>query len=950
MNEIVAAIIAEFAKTLVMRVGASLVGPKYSPDDVDLDIGLYVFTTPGGDQIGFDHTQLEAIKVFLGSPEVTALTQAYVAVGAYDRRSRAGEWAEAIVTSFHELFTGAVTSVPNINNQASEIVWELVTLAIRKVLPASEVIARVPKEDLRQLFEPDRGLLEDTPAPLYIRLLIGISNEPSKLVRLRQLCSDISRAVEQAAREIPLEHTQDNHRIANNDLYIRRQLTPTKKAFDGHGETVSLEDPYPGTNLVVIGHPGAGKSTLARKLALSLAERPDRDIAPIIVKCRDFTASSTQIPLEQIAATVNMYPGISVEPRDVEDLLAAGRLFVVFDGVDELVDIQQRRQQIAAIELLSGTFPLASFLCTTRKIGYESASFAGLRFNVLELQEYTSAQVREYVSKWFALMGRSQIDTASFLRESAEIAEIRRNPLMLSLLCTLYRVRGYIPMNRHDVYRDCAELLFYGWDSLRHIPQPVDHRRYGRTLMEELAIFFYRFPRASAGVEEDQLTGLIATYFRDTAGVEASESVQRASDFLSFCATRAWLLTAVGHNSRGKRLFAFTHRTFMEFYAAEALSRRTSSEDEILDVILEEYRKNPSSVLPDLIVQAYENKSYRGAEVLLRRLLREGKEGRKVSFNSHYPLCLRILNSTPVGAPLVKDVLASAVNAWSPFVDRSDKAPFVSLLQLYKDPRVICQRILEGEEPEVLSGGKLLRAQAGFLQRWAHLWFLGETDSFHDDWISTVESIATNEAVFDAIDDASAVWYLVLAGRRSIVQQRGDMPPLFASCFGNWTAGPFLHSMQRIAAGTVGGQEHDIFGVAERGLAKRTVPLQGSETFDRVLAQLVPNMPDIAADSELVKKYPLTMLWLSCMASEASFTGVHTFHEVMLAAYDDDFLARLIRCRLETLEGADFVAEEMLDVPTRRDDLFRVLSSMWPKWVSSWARGRLSICRDVSRQ
>src|SRR5262249_43675637 len=163
--------------------------------------------------------------------------------------------------------------------------------------------------------------------------------------------------------------------------------------------------------------------------------------------------------------------------------------------------------------------------------------------------------------------------------------EIRRNPLMLSLLCTLYRVRGYIPMNRLDVYKSCADLLFFSWDAMRHIPQPVDHRRYGHNLMEEIADLFFKFPSTSAGIVGGQLQRLIATFFVDTAGVEPDDARRRAQEFLEFCAGRAWLLTATGYNDRGIRLFSFTHRTFMEFYAAEAMVRRAANHDAVLQTI-----------------------------------------------------------------------------------------------------------------------------------------------------------------------------------------------------------------------------------------------------------------------------------------------------------------------------------------------------------------------------
>lgn len=343
---------------------------------------------------------------------------------------------------------------------------------------------------------------------------------------------------------------------------------------------------------------------MLNRLANTIANREDKSLAPILVRCREHAANPEPSATEIIQRSIASQFDLRFARRQVEYLLAVGRAFVIFDGIDEITEIPQRRKLIRSIELLASAYPLASVICTSRKVGYENAHFLEGRFPTFDLQEFSSYQVEEYAARWFSAMGRSRSDVVGFLNESSEVHEIRRNPLMLSLLCALYKIRGYIPMNQRDVYRQCADLLFHTWDSLRHIPQPVDHKRYGHSLMEELASFFYKFPPSGSGIEEKQLTGLVATFFADTAAVNDTDAKRRAREFLNYCAGRAWLLSAVGTSSRGDRLFSFTHRTFMEYYASEAIVRRSSSREDVLNAILDAYGKNPSAVLPDLIVQA----------------------------------------------------------------------------------------------------------------------------------------------------------------------------------------------------------------------------------------------------------------------------------------------------------------------------------------------------------
>ena len=266
---------------------------------------------------------------------------------------------------------------------------------------------------------------------------------------------------------------------------------------------------------------------------------------------------------------------------------------------------------------------------------------------------------------------------------------------MLSLLCMLYRARGYIPQNRLEVYRECADLLFRRWDSLRHIEQPFDHRRFGLHLMQELARFYYTSQAAQSGVEEGQLLRIISQFLQDVAGIEPSEADGRSRAFLDFCADRAWLLTIKGSNDRGVRLFGFTHRTFMEYFAAEAIVRRADGVEEIAQEVIRAFDRDPSSVITDVIVQSADVKTYRGAEEVLNELLRVGREQRKLS-DKYLALCLRILNCSPVSGKVTRRLIKSVIDFWNQelAIDGTSQSS-LALFSLYRDPREHVVALLE---------------------------------------------------------------------------------------------------------------------------------------------------------------------------------------------------------------------------------------------------------------
>jgi hypothetical protein len=139
----------------------------------------------------------------------------------------------------------------------------------------------------------------------------------------------------------------------------------------------------------------------------------------------------------------------------------------------------------------------------------------------------------------------------------------------------------------------------------------------------------------------------------------------------------------MGTNERGQRLFGFTHRTFFEYFTAEALSRQARDLKDICDHILTAHEADPSSVLPELLAQAYEERVADGARdafkelcarsapaALLLRLMNGSLLARSVR-RLGFATVLREYASDPssLRTPAFAAMLALDSNAFSQFVD-----------------------------------------------------------------------------------------------------------------------------------------------------------------------------------------------------------------------------------------------------------------------------------------
>jgi hypothetical protein len=330
--------------------------------------------------------------------------------------------------------------------------------------------------------------------------------------------------------------------------------------------------------VVVLGDPGAGKSTFAVKLAHDLAGDAFADFqarVPFLVVVREHAEAlrTRHRPLAALLEDVARAP-YNISPPDdaIEYLLLSGVAVVIIDGVDELGDAESRRRLAELVEAFAHQYPLVSIVVTTRIVGYDEAALDSELFPGIRIAPFTEEQVADYAGRWFTLEQDEPDLALSFLTESDGISDLRSNPLVLSLLCSLYESKHYIPINRAQIYENCAELLFERWDQGRGMAVPMRFGTHLRPAVARLAWRMFTDPSAGQLFSREQAADLLIEYMLEERFDDWTEAAAAATDFLDHCAGRAWLLTEMGIRD-GQRVYGFTHRTFLEYFTAVHLTR-----------------------------------------------------------------------------------------------------------------------------------------------------------------------------------------------------------------------------------------------------------------------------------------------------------------------------------------------------------------------------------------
>ncbi|MFB9410298.1 NACHT domain-containing protein [Dactylosporangium matsuzakiense] len=219
----------------------------------------------------------------------------------------------------------------------------------------------------------------------------------------------------------------------------------------GVDELARLVSELPARQVVVIGEPGVGKSTLAVLLTLALlARRSDGDPVPVLLTTGSWDPRREHLDAFLVRRLGELYP--SVRPGAALRLIDRGLLVPVLDGLDEMAGPVQALAVAALSEAIGRDRPL---VLTSRAEEYERAvAGAGVqpaRAAVVEIEPIGVGDAAAY------LLGGRMDGAARWATVTEHLhahpdgvpASVFRSPLMLYLARTAYR----------DTRRDPGELL-----------------------------------------------------------------------------------------------------------------------------------------------------------------------------------------------------------------------------------------------------------------------------------------------------------------------------------------------------------------------------------------------------------------------------------------------------------------------------------------------------------
>ncbi len=386
------------------------------------------------------------------------------------------------------------------------------------------------------------------------------------------------RAVVNLERE--LEYASAAEAREDPKLHDRSRETPLALAF----RTASQHRKARG--LVILGDPGAGKTTQLRRMARTCVldghgpaelELP-ADVLPVFLPLRylqpdDLDQEYPIALLQRAAAQLDSATGVT--PEEAELLLSGEhRLLYLFDGLDE-VPAAHREATARWIQRLHARDTRSWFAVTCRYAGYAGPVRFDDDFLELHLRPLGNPEIAEFVRRWYRIVEtRAETAPGTGLAEdpatdlierlqvtatrSIRINEMAANPLLLTVICLVHRDHGRIlPEARVELYDDCLATLLDLWRKRTPMQLPWKPQD-AQKVLQAVALHMHR--AETARMSRADLQPVLAAALR-RARISAD-----AGSFLDEIRDRSGLLTGWSGDA-----FGFLHLGFQEHLATRAI-------------------------------------------------------------------------------------------------------------------------------------------------------------------------------------------------------------------------------------------------------------------------------------------------------------------------------------------------------------------------------------------
>jgi len=346
--------------------------------------------------------------------------------------------------------------------------------------------------------------------------------------------------------------------------------------------------------LILLGDPGAGKTTFLKYLALILATGQGKALGlgarlPVLLPLAAYANALAEGKDEPLVPFIARYyqekrVGLSVAAL-IDAGLERGNVLFLLDGLDEVRERDLRHLVVERVRELYSLYRKRGnkLVVTSRIVGYREVRPEAEGLAECMLADFDDDEISELIGKWTAALekaatGESKVAARVAERERVEllaavqgnpgVRSLAANPLLLTILALMKRQGVELPERRIELYKTYVDTLLKHWNLARSLDRqggrdldPVETTK----VLAPLALWMHEQSPGVGLVKEGDLHRELERLFAERGYPDPAVPAR----FLEDVRNHSALLL-----DRGGRQYGFIHLTFQEYLAAVALAQK----------------------------------------------------------------------------------------------------------------------------------------------------------------------------------------------------------------------------------------------------------------------------------------------------------------------------------------------------------------------------------------
>jgi predicted NACHT family NTPase len=417
-------------------------------------------------------------------------------------------------------------------------------------------------------------------------------------------------------KPIELGRLYTNVNLLEERTKNRRLSVPELQAQTSHRVSVpGLEILKKHEKLIIFGKPGSGKTTFLKHLAVYYSsEEVNEGKVPIFISLRELPVklnsskfldyirnifsdqkvlcsismkNDLPIILERLAFTnISEFPPFSTfsqfkeliseyqyfDSTPWDELLKNGRFLFLLDGLDEVRE-EAFDSLIGTIKYFVTYFSKNQYIITCRIASRETVE-PFENFAEVEVADFDYPQIKSFVENWFF---DEEIHAESFLKQikdskNLRIKKLAENPLLLTLICLIFKGTSKLVSSRLELYQESSEILLKKWDKERRVIRDSLFVNFPKNQNEALIIDLLsqisnsRFKNDEYLFRKNSLVNEIEKYLENLSKSKPFEIDGEA--VLELIESHHGFLV-----EQANGIYAFSHLSFQEYFTAKYVER-----------------------------------------------------------------------------------------------------------------------------------------------------------------------------------------------------------------------------------------------------------------------------------------------------------------------------------------------------------------------------------------